>query len=180
MSFLPGFICFLCFGYHRVVWTSHNTPPIETILILSYPNPTPPGTVGYDYLRIRPLTIEGYTDLLRIWSSYPIQVISFITQSISSSFLTDANIDASCNRTHYGSNWVVCLGKSILTIYNWLLTMTNTRITPWVTVQGKGSARTAPRLWFPTLLNKLPAGITRVLPLLPTVVRYQRWFFPAD
>ena len=35
-----------------------------------------------------------------------------------SSFLTDANIDASCNRTHYGSNLVVCVGKSILTIYN--------------------------------------------------------------
>jgi hypothetical protein len=31
---------------------------------------------------------------------------------------TDANIDASCNRTHYGSNWVVCVGKSILTFYN--------------------------------------------------------------
>jgi hypothetical protein len=25
--------------------------------------------------------------------------------------LTDANIDESCNRTHYGSNWVVCVGK---------------------------------------------------------------------
>jgi hypothetical protein len=35
-----------------------------------------------------------------------------------SSFLTDANIDASCNRTHYGSNWVVCVGKSILMFYN--------------------------------------------------------------
>jgi len=34
-----------------------------------------------------------------------------------SSFLTDANIDASCNRTHYGSNWVVCVGKSILMFY---------------------------------------------------------------
>ena len=34
------------------------------------------------------------------------------------SFMTDANIDASCNRTHYGSNWVVCVGKSILMIYN--------------------------------------------------------------
>ena len=53
------------------------------------------------------------------------------------------NTDASCNRTHYGSNWVVCVGKSISTFYNWLLTMTNTRITPWVTVQGKGSARTS-------------------------------------
>jgi hypothetical protein len=31
---------------------------------------------------------------------------------------TDANIDASYNRTHYGSNWVVCLGKSISTFYN--------------------------------------------------------------
>jgi len=35
-----------------------------------------------------------------------------------SSFQTDANIDASCNRTHHGSNWVVCVGKSILMIYN--------------------------------------------------------------
>jgi hypothetical protein len=34
------------------------------------------------------------------------------------SFLTDANIDESCNRTHYGSNWVVCVGKSILMFYN--------------------------------------------------------------
>jgi hypothetical protein len=25
--------------------------------------------------------------------------------------LTDANIDASYNRTHYGSNWVVCVDK---------------------------------------------------------------------
>jgi len=47
-----------------------------------------------------------------------------------SSFLTDANIDASCNRTHYGSNWVVCVGKSILAFYNRLLMMTNTRINP--------------------------------------------------
>ena len=31
---------------------------------------------------------------------------------------TDANIDESWNRTHYGSNWVVCVGKSISTIYN--------------------------------------------------------------
>ena len=45
-------------------------------------------------------------------------------------FLTVANIDASCNRTHYGSNWVVCVGKSILTFYNRLLTMSNTRVTP--------------------------------------------------
>jgi hypothetical protein len=45
-------------------------------------------------------------------------------------FLTDANIDESCNRTHYGSNWVVYVGKSILTIYNRLLMMINTRITP--------------------------------------------------
>jgi hypothetical protein len=34
------------------------------------------------------------------------------------SFLTDANIDESCNRTHYGSNWLACVGKSILTFYN--------------------------------------------------------------
>jgi hypothetical protein len=34
------------------------------------------------------------------------------------SFLTDANIDASCHRTHYGSNWVICVGKSISTLYN--------------------------------------------------------------
>ena len=34
------------------------------------------------------------------------------------SFSTDANIDESCNRTHYGSNWVVCVGKSILMFYN--------------------------------------------------------------
>jgi hypothetical protein len=24
---------------------------------------------------------------------------------------TDANIDASCNRTHYGSNWLACVDK---------------------------------------------------------------------
>ena len=47
-----------------------------------------------------------------------------------SSFQTDANIDESCNRTHYGSNWLACVDKSILTFYNLLLTMTNTRITP--------------------------------------------------
>jgi len=35
-----------------------------------------------------------------------------------SSFQTDANIDATCNRTHYGSNRVVCVGKSISPIYN--------------------------------------------------------------
>ena len=49
-----------------------------------------------------------------------------------SSFQTDANIDASCNRTHYGSNRVVCAGKSISIFYNRLLTMTNTRITRMV------------------------------------------------
>ena len=45
-------------------------------------------------------------------------------------FSTDANIDASCNRPHYGSNWLVCVGKSILMIYNRLLIMINTRISP--------------------------------------------------
>jgi hypothetical protein len=35
-----------------------------------------------------------------------------------SSFLTDANIDESCNRNRHGSNRVVYAGKSILTIYN--------------------------------------------------------------
>ena len=35
----------------------------------------------------------------------------------SASHITDANIDASCNRTHYGSNWVVCVGKSISMLY---------------------------------------------------------------
>ena len=35
-----------------------------------------------------------------------------------SSFQTDANIDATCNRTHYGSNRVVCVVNSILTLYN--------------------------------------------------------------
>ena len=84
------------------------------------------------------------------------------------------NTDANCNRTHYGSNRVVCVGKSILTFYNWLLIMTNTRITPCITVQGKGSARTAPWLWFTTLLSKLYLCVTWLLPLLPTVVRYQR------
>ena len=34
--------------------------------------------------------------------------------------LTDVNIDASCNRTHYGSNQVVCVDKSISTFYNQL------------------------------------------------------------
>ena len=47
-----------------------------------------------------------------------------------SSFLTDANIDASCSRTLCGSNRLVYVGKSISPIYNWLLMMTNTRITP--------------------------------------------------
>ena len=32
--------------------------------------------------------------------------------------MTDANIDATSNRTRHGSNWVVCVGKSILMIYN--------------------------------------------------------------
>jgi hypothetical protein len=32
--------------------------------------------------------------------------------------MTDANIDATCNRTHYGSNCVACVGKSILMFYN--------------------------------------------------------------
>jgi hypothetical protein len=31
---------------------------------------------------------------------------------------TDAIIDASCNRTHYGSNWVVCVGKNQLNTFN--------------------------------------------------------------
>ena len=97
-----------------------------------------------------------------------------------SSLFTDANIDASCNRTLYDPNWVVCVDKPILTIYNWLLMMKNTRITPWITVQGKGSARTAPRFWFPTLLSKLFTRATWLLPLLPTVVRYQRGYFPSD
>ena len=35
-----------------------------------------------------------------------------------SSFSTDANIDESCYRTLHGSNRVVCVGKSISTIYN--------------------------------------------------------------
>jgi len=34
------------------------------------------------------------------------------------SYATDANIDASCHRTHHSSNLVVCVGKSILMIYN--------------------------------------------------------------
>jgi hypothetical protein len=42
-----------------------------------------------------------------------------------SSFLTDANIDASCNRTHYGSNWVVCVGKSQMHKSNSLKTLRN-------------------------------------------------------
>jgi len=33
------------------------------------------------------------------------------------SFLTDANIDESCNRTLDGSNWMVCVGKSISMLY---------------------------------------------------------------
>ena len=44
--------------------------------------------------------------------------------------MTDANIDATCNRTHYGSNVVVCVGESISEFYNKLLMITNTRITP--------------------------------------------------
>jgi hypothetical protein len=52
-----------------------------------------------------------------------------------SSFLTDANIDACCNRTHYGSNWVVCVGEFPLERNNTL----NHR-------PGKGSA-----IWFFTL-----------------------------
>jgi hypothetical protein len=35
-----------------------------------------------------------------------------------SSFLTDANIDASCNRTHDGSNRVVCVDKIHLNTFN--------------------------------------------------------------
>jgi hypothetical protein len=43
-----------------------------------------------------------------------------IKQPIPTGFFktTDANIDASCNRTHYGSNRVICVGKSILALYN--------------------------------------------------------------
>ena len=42
------------------------------------------------------------------------------TQSTQKVFaeMTDANIDASCNRTHHGSNWVVYVGKSTLILYN--------------------------------------------------------------
>ena len=39
--------------------------------------------------------------------------------------------DASCNRSHYGSNWLVFVGKSVLSFYNWLLLTTNAWITPW-------------------------------------------------
>jgi len=46
------------------------------------------------------------------------------------SFSTDANIDESCNHIDYGSNWLAYVGKSISTIYNTLLMMTNTGITP--------------------------------------------------
>jgi len=53
-----------------------------------------------------------------------------VLQSSAHACQTDANIDESCNRTHYDSNWVVCVGKSILTFYNALLIMTNTGITP--------------------------------------------------
>ena len=44
--------------------------------------------------------------------------------------MTDANIDESCNRIHYGSNWVVCVVISISKIHNCLLKTTNTGITP--------------------------------------------------
>jgi hypothetical protein len=47
----------------------------------------------------------------------PSTCIQVITLN-SNHFLTDANIDESCNRTHYGSNRVVCVGKSILAFYN--------------------------------------------------------------
>jgi len=47
--------------------------------------------------------------------------------------------------------------------------MTNTRITPWLTVHGKGSARTVPRLWFQTLLNQLFTCIKWLPPLLATL-----------
>jgi hypothetical protein len=43
---------------------------------------------------------------------------------------TEAKIDTTCYRTHHGSNWLVCMGKSILAVYKWLLITTNTRITP--------------------------------------------------
>jgi hypothetical protein len=47
----------------------------------------------------------------------------------SSSFMTDANIDESCNRTHYGSNWVVCVGKSQMHKSNSLKTLRNNKVT---------------------------------------------------
>ncbi len=33
-----------------------------------------------------------------------------IAIQLNSNFLTDANIDESCHRAHYGSNRVVCVG----------------------------------------------------------------------
>jgi len=54
---------------------------------------------------------------LPIKSSNNQQVILLRQQNIPSKN-TDANIDASCNRTHYGSKRVVCVDKSISTFYN--------------------------------------------------------------
>jgi hypothetical protein len=43
-----------------------------------------------------------------------------IKQPIPTGFFTssDANIDATCYRTHYGSNWVVCVDNNQLNTFN--------------------------------------------------------------
>ena len=60
-----------------------------------------------------------------------------------SSLSTVAIIDATPNRTPYGSNCLVYVDNSQMPKYNSLKYGNNSRVTPWFTVQGKGSAKTS-------------------------------------
>jgi len=82
----------------------------------------------------------------------PLRLSDIISHTVDfSSFLTNAKIDATCNRTLHGSNVVNSVDTSTSTTHISLKYLINNRITRWLIRQGKGSARTAPRLWFLTL-----------------------------
>ena len=54
-----------------------------------------------------------------------------------------------------------------------------TRTIPCITAPGNDLGRTAPRFGFPTLLIKLTAWVTGLLPLLAIVRRYLCWLNPS-
>ena len=88
--------------------------------------------------------------------------------------MTDANIDATYDRTLYDSNVVIYVGIPTSTFLISLNNIINNRLTHWLTRQGKGLAKTAPFMEFFALFSELSDWINGAMPVLATVVRYQR------